>query len=41
MRRPELRVAGGNREIEVVGPVVGGTVNHCFAENVRLLTYHL
>ena len=30
MRRPELRVAGWNREIEVVGPVVGGTVSYCF-----------
>jgi hypothetical protein len=41
MRRPELRVAGWNREIEVVGPVVGGTVSYCFAEDVKLLTYHL
>jgi hypothetical protein len=37
MRRPELRAAGWNREIEVVGPVVG-TVSYCFAEGVELLT---
>lgn len=30
MRRPELRLAGWNREIEVVGPVVAGTVSYCF-----------
>ena len=31
MRRPELRVAGWNRVIEVAGPVVGRTVSYCFA----------
>lgn len=41
MRRPELRAAGWNREIEVVGPVVGGTVSCCFCAEVKLSTHHL
>jgi hypothetical protein len=33
--RPELRVAGWNREIEVLGPVVGWRLVAAFAADVK------